>query len=696
MEHIRIAKVDNVLLMKGKRAYLGTLHLLAHQLIFRYADSGDEVWVFYSTVHDIERHPLNAQMQVTLDIHCRNFLFIRLLVQNEAHANDVHDSLVRLVHLDSPDQFYAFHFRLAAEFAPENDGWALFDLRREFERLGVGSRHPAWRFSEINADYAVCGTYPRVLAVPSTVLDSTLRHAAKYRSKGRVPALTYLHPTGASISRCSQPLVGLKQNRSPQDEKLVECILTAARVTGTSPGVADGNLIVDARPAANAMANTAKGAGTEIMEYYKCARKEFMGIDNIHVMRDSLARMIGVIQQAEIDGAPVDLAALDKSGWLRHVKLLLEGTQVVVDTVARGAHVLVHCSDGWDRTSQFCALAQVCLDPYYRTLAGFAVLVEKDWLAFGHKFSDRCGHLTPAAADSATAVGVFAKLQTKVMQTVEQREVSPVFHQFLDCVYQLVCEQPAAFEFNEQFLVDLHYHVYSCQFGTFLFNCDADRARARLRERTHSVWSMILAEAGKYTNPGFTGGDRNGEPRTVLSCRPRRLRYWTGLLNCPADLAVDMATMQLETPGTVTTLGNTVSMAPPSPSLPAPLPAPALVVDETLEARDPALSPLTPLSPDPPASANSLNAAAAAAAAAATASTAAIADGVSRLWSRWTTSPPTNAVALQMSDPADPLGHQAGSVEIATVAATRGSLRQSNGALSAGSGGGSGSGTPPL
>ena len=27
-----------------------------------------------------------------------------------------------------------------------------------------------------------------------------------------------------------------------------------------------------------------------------------------------------------------------------------------------------HCSDGWDRTSQTCALAQLMLDPYYRTI----------------------------------------------------------------------------------------------------------------------------------------------------------------------------------------------------------------------------------------------------------------------------------------------------------------------------------------
>ena len=35
------------------------------------------------------------------------------------------------------------------------------------------------------------------------------------------------------------------------------------------------------------------------------------------------------------------------------------------------ANILIHCSDGWDRTAQLSSLAQLLLDPYYRTFEGF-------------------------------------------------------------------------------------------------------------------------------------------------------------------------------------------------------------------------------------------------------------------------------------------------------------------------------------
>lgn len=41
-------------------------------------------------------------------------------------------------------------------------------------------------------------------------------------------------------------------------------------------------------------------------------------------------------------------------------------------------------SHGWDRTAQLSSLAQVIMDPHYRTIRGFEQLIEKEWVSFGH------------------------------------------------------------------------------------------------------------------------------------------------------------------------------------------------------------------------------------------------------------------------------------------------------------------------
>lgn len=60
---------------------------------------------------------------------------------------------------------------------------------------------------------------------------------------------------------------------------------------------------------------------------------------------------------------------LEGTRWLQHMAGLLRAAVTVVSAVDQeGRPVLVHCSDGWDRTPQIVALAEVLLDPYYRTV----------------------------------------------------------------------------------------------------------------------------------------------------------------------------------------------------------------------------------------------------------------------------------------------------------------------------------------
>lgn len=69
-----------------------------------------------------------------------------------------------------------------------------------------------WKITKINENYELCDSYPQILAVPAQATDDDLRAVANFRSRGRIPVLSWIHPESqATITRCSQPLVGVKK-----------------------------------------------------------------------------------------------------------------------------------------------------------------------------------------------------------------------------------------------------------------------------------------------------------------------------------------------------------------------------------------------------------------------------------------------------------------------------------------------------
>ncbi len=84
-------------------------------------------------------------------------------------------------------------------------------MEAEFKRLGLARTDAAaakFMLSPINKDYEVCQTYPALLVVPSSLTPAELRDSAAFRSKGRLPVLTWActassaaaAPASASIS----------------------------------------------------------------------------------------------------------------------------------------------------------------------------------------------------------------------------------------------------------------------------------------------------------------------------------------------------------------------------------------------------------------------------------------------------------------------------------------------------------------
>lgn len=709
---------------RGEQAK-GTLHLTPHHLIFVHSsppaserDSSAppprprELWITYPIIAfcTLRPSPVASRQPSSIRLRCRDFTFVCFYFSDDRKARDVFESIKAWTcKLGKIEKLYAFSYKPQG---PERDvipsGWSVYDPMREWRRQGVGDpkRNLNWRISTINKDYQFSPTYPALLAVPINISDITLRYAGNYRSRARIPVLSYVHPiNNCTITRCSQPMVGVRQNRSIQDEKLLAEIFSTtrnerplsgsgvsspaperedsglskdsastasgelplqptdteatedamiAKLRGDDPqelaqsdekkpmvyGAQQKNMIVDARPTINAMAMQAAGKGSENMENYKFATKVYLGIDNIHVMRSSLDKVIEVLKDSDLTPLGPNREQLQKSNWLKHIANMLDGVSLIARQVAlQHSHVLIHCSDGWDRTSQLSALGQICLDPYYRTLEGFIVLVEKDWLSFGHQFRYRTGFLSSekwfqienervggryddesddrkpsgdalAGAQKTfenaflSAKGFFTKHNNDSRESInvdseaevgleadsigkkgtprksEQdkhitkvKETAPIFHQFLDATYQLMHQYPKRFEYNERFLKRLLYHVYSCQYGTFLFDSEKQRKDARIAETTTSVWNYFLSRKKEFVNPEYDpeiDDNVRGKENLILP-RTESTRWWAlgfGRTDEEMNGPVRLGQALLETNGEESELSSTQDSTHYSQSVP--------------------------------------------------------------------------------------------------------------------------------
>ncbi|XP_072562721.1 myotubularin-related protein 1b isoform X2 [Paramormyrops kingsleyae] len=426
-----------------------------------------------------------------MEIVCKDMRSPRFAFKREEHPKmEIFETLTKHAFPLSND-LLLFAFLYKEKFPV--DGWKVYDPVAEYKRQGLPNE--SWTISRINSSYEVCDTYPSLLVVPTSIKDDELKRVAAFRAKHRIPVLSWIHPESqATIVRCGQPLVGPSDRRCKEDERFLQTILDANAQSHKLS-------IFDARQGSVADTNKAKDGGYESESFYPNVELNFLEIPNIHVMRESLRKVKEAVYPS-IDEAHW-LSAIDSTHWLEYIRLLLAGAVRIADKLESGkTSVVVHCSDGWDRTAQLSSLAMLMLDGYYRTLRGFQVLLEKEWLSFGHRFAARVGHGDENHANS---------------------ERSPLFVQFVDCVWQMLRQFPSAFEFNELFLITILDHLYSCLFGTFLYNSEQERVSKAVPSKTVSLWSYINSQAEDFTNPFYVNYE-NHVLYPVASLR--HLEFW--------------------------------------------------------------------------------------------------------------------------------------------------------------------------
>ena len=210
-----------------------------------------------------------------LDIVCKDVRTISVLFEDEASA-DIACMRLRMVAFPAKmDYLHAFSAppqkrgsSSTPVIAQPLPGWDVYTLGAEVARLGLlRIRHPLsgdplYRVSELNKEYGYCPTYPAALIFPARAPDPFMSVVAGFRSKCRVPTLTWIHPGArTTLWRCSQPKVGVQGNKCVQDEAMLGMIREANIFTPAGPKAP--LLVADCRPKANAMANNLTGGGYE-------------------------------------------------------------------------------------------------------------------------------------------------------------------------------------------------------------------------------------------------------------------------------------------------------------------------------------------------------------------------------------------------------------------------------------------------
>lgn len=194
-----LLNLANSTLLKGKHSHKGTLLLSSHHLLFKNDNLSFSIPI--STLKTVDKKFKSIDGQIPIYIQTQTFIFVRIFIPNEAQADQLYTSLQKLMNIESVDQLYAF------QSTPSTPQIFRYDAVKEFSRQGLTKN---WRISMINSDYSFSPSYPKIIIVPERISDNVLKHIGGFRSKSRIPSLSYIHRNGVSITRSSQPMVMLK------------------------------------------------------------------------------------------------------------------------------------------------------------------------------------------------------------------------------------------------------------------------------------------------------------------------------------------------------------------------------------------------------------------------------------------------------------------------------------------------------
>ncbi|CAH1987093.1 unnamed protein product [Acanthoscelides obtectus] len=278
-----------------------------------------------------------------------------------------------------------------------------------------------WRISQVNFNYQTSPLLIETMIVPQSVTDSLITEAIEKFRNRFFPIWVWGTAKGAALVRMADLLPAISDRT--EENKLLE------HIRKSHPDKKPPHIIDLSLP-------SPKDISSSFNKF-----RELCTPDSKRLFKSQDFKFYGL---------------LDSTKWLSYVSTCLSKAVEAADQLTNEeSSVVLQEGNGQDLNCVVSSLTQLMLDPFFRTKFGFQSLIQKDWVALGHPFANRLGHI--------------------LCKEIEQ---SPIFLLFLDCVWQLIQQYPTAFQISETYLTTLWDSAHISIFETFLFNCHHHRYMA--------------------------------------------------------------------------------------------------------------------------------------------------------------------------------------------------------------------------
>ncbi|XP_078394035.1 myotubularin-related protein 11, partial [Cetorhinus maximus] len=361
-------------------------------------------------------------------IYCKDFRLLHFQFEHESHACEIIPLIAQSCQPVCPWELFVFEYsvEMSNNLDPRRGNTSpdgvyptrMFETHLDWEIELARTGALGWRVSLANERFEVSASLSKSLVVPRKILDLDIKKAGAYFNEGRIPRWHW-HHGGSDLLRMGS----FQSNTCAQRDGI-------SKLEDLLYGAHNKLVIVD-------LADELPTPPEIQLAYSRL--KNLCGCENPTSFRDSDEKW---------------LSALEGTHWLEYVRLCLRKASEVSSLLNNQClTVSLQETDDRDLACLISSLVQVLLDRFCRTMLGFQALIQKEWVEAGHRFSDR-----------------FNQLRTT------EKDESPVFLLFLDCVWQLVDHYPVSFEFTDTYLMAVHDSTHILLFGTFLFNCPRERA----------------------------------------------------------------------------------------------------------------------------------------------------------------------------------------------------------------------------